>query len=178
MNRQGALLIALGVAGALYLLSKTSRGDMAISQLTDGLAKLLDREEGERLTVYPDTGGAWTVGKGHLVTRADGLYPYTEKRTITKAESDALFEKDTAWARAAVASGVKVPISTNKKIALSSLAFNIGGPAFAASTLLKLLNAGNVLLAAEEFGKWVHDNGKVDPVLVARREREKKLFLT
>lgn len=151
---------------------------MAISSITDGLAKLLDFEEGERLTVYPDSGGVWTVGRGHKVLPADDLYPYSERRTITKAESAALFEKDSEWARRAVATGVKIPVSDNKKIALASLTFNIGAPEFLASKLLRLLNGGDVTGAANEFGRWVHVKGKVDDILVKRRAREKALFLS
>lgn len=179
MTRREKILIALaGVAGVLYLLSRTEVGQMATSSLTAKLASLLGFEEGERLSAYQDTGGAWTIGKGHKILSSDGLYPYTTKKTITQAESNALFDHDTAIARAAVARSVTTPITLNQKAALSSLAYNIGETAFGTSTLVKKLNAGDIAGAAAEFARWIYDNGVVNNVLVARRAREKVLFLT
>ncbi len=50
--------------------------------------------------------------------------------------------------------------------------------AFKKSTLLKLVNQGDFLAAAKQFGRWVNANGKKLPGLVSRREEEKKLFLS
>lgn len=150
------------------------------------IAQLIHAEEGERLDVYPDIGGKWTVGKGHLVLATDKvqrngvmqqLHPFGPVRAITQAESDALFEKDTAIARNAVAEKVRVPINENERAALSSLVFNIGTGAFAQSTLLRLLNAGRRVDAADQFLVWKKVNGVDSPALLARRERERDLFL-
>lgn len=138
---------------------------------------LIAGEEGLRLTVYKDTGGVWTVGYGHVVKPNDGLYPYTSKRTITQAEADAFFVADTATATNAVNQHVRVPISQNQHAALVSLAFNIGGTALKNSTLLRKLNAGDINGAADEFLKWVHDNGVKVAGLVNRRQRERAIFL-
>lgn len=134
--------------------------------------------EGLRLTVYQDTGGVWTVGYGHVVQPADGLYPYTTKRTITQAEADALFAKDTAAAERTVRENVHTSITPNQYASLVSLAFNIGESAFANSTLVKKLNAGDIAGAADEFMRWVYDNGTRVTGLVSRRERERAIFLS
>lgn len=139
---------------------------------------LIAGEEGLRLTVYQDTGGVWTVGYGHVVKAGDGLYPYGTRRTITQAEADKFFTDDTATATRAVANSVKVAITENQKAAMISLAFNIGAGAFAGSSLVRRLNGGDITGAASEFGKWVYDNGVKVPGLVARRERERALFLS
>ena len=176
MTRQSQLLIALGVAVGLYLLSRTGAGQMLTGTLSDKIGKLLTGEEGERLSVYQDTGGAWTVGKGHLVKPGERFYPYGKQTTITKEESDALFAADTKQAHDAVSYGVKVPLTENQFAALVSLVFNIGAGAFASSTLLKKLNASDYSGAFAEFDRWIYDNGKINSVLVARRNREQQLF--
>jgi lysozyme len=169
--------IALAVAGIIFMLSKTNAGKSWIEKL----ASLLGHEEGERLTVYQDTGGAWTVGKGHLVlptdeVRGQKLHPYGPVSTITKAESDAFFAHDMKIATDTVDEFVHVPLTENQRVALASLAYNIGRSAFKSSTLLRKLNAGDYTGAAAEFNRWIYDNGAIDRVLVARRQRETDLF--
>lgn len=161
------------------MLSKTSAGQGFLAKL----AALIGGEEGESLTAYQDTGGAWTIGKGHLIKPTDtvdgqALYPYGPVTTITQAQSDAFFATDTAAAQNAVASSVHVPLTDNERAALVSLAFNIGAGAFAASTLVRLLNVGDVQGAADQFLVWNHDNGVVVASLTARRQNERALFLT
>lgn len=181
-RRERALLVALGAVGLLYAFSRTKTGASVVDAVTEKIAALLTGEEGERLTVYQDQAGLWTIGKGHLIKPGERFYPYGTVKTITKAESDALFEADTASARNAVANLVMVPLSENQRAALVSLVFNIGNGAFAGSTLLKLLNARDYLGAAGQFPVWnkVTINGAktVSAGLTARRDREKSLFLS
>ena len=70
---------------------------------------------------------------------------------------------------------VKVPLNKNQFGALLSFDFNTGG--LAGSTLLRLLNAGDYMGAANEFGRWVYAGGKVISGLERRRKYEKELFL-
>lgn len=51
-----------------------------------------------------------------------------------------------------------------------SFAFNVGTGAFAKSTMLKKLNAGDQYGVCEELKKWVYTGGKVWRGLVNRRE--------
>lgn len=163
--------VVVGIVLAALLFSKRGAIVSAAKHLIAG-------EEGLRLTVYKDTGGVWTVGYGHVVKPSDGLYPYTSKRIITQAEADAFFAADTATATNAVKQHVRVPISENQHAALVSLAFNIGGTALKNSTLVRKLNAGDIRGAADEFLKWVNDNGVRVAGLVNRRQRERALFLS
>lgn len=174
--REKTLLLILGGAALLYLLARSSGGQLIAANITDRIAKLITGEEGERLTVYQDTGGAWTIGKGHLVRPGERFYPYGAVRSISKAESDALFVADTKNAHDAVSFGVKVPLNDNQFAALVSLVFNIGIGAFNSSTLLKRLNARDYAGAAAEFDRWIYDNGQVNASLAARRNREQQIF--
>jgi len=186
MDRTGKLLLVLvGVTG-LYLLSRTRMGESVTGSLTDAIARLITGEEGVRLTVYKDIGGKETVGRGHLVLATDTvirngvptkLAPFGPVTKITAAESDAFFLKDTETARNAVSTRVTVPISQNQRAALVSLIFNIGTGAFGQSTLLRKLNVGDYQAAADQFPVWKKVNGQDSPALLARRIRERALFL-
>lgn len=166
MRRQTALLLGLFAAGALWAATR-GRG-----VITDAMRALIQRVEGLRLTAYQDTGGAWTIGYGHLILPTEPYYPYGPRRTITQGEADALFAADSAKAQLAVDQLVTVPLSASQRAALVSFVFNVGRTAFATSTLLRKLNAGDYDGAAAEFGKWVYDNGVRVAGLVNRRAIE------
>lgn len=170
MERASKLLIAAGVALAALVFLK--RGAI-VSSVRAFIADV----EGFSLTVYQDTGGVWTVGYGHKVLPKDGLYPYTSKREITQEEADTFYANDSAIAERAVTNAVRVPLTENQRAALVSLAFNIGAGAFVGSTLVRKLNAGDIAGAADEFLRWVYDNGVRVEGLANRRERERELFL-
>lgn len=137
------------------------------------------RHEGNKLKAYPDpaTGGEpFTIGVGH--TSSAGPPKVTKGMTITAAESDAILTRDLATFERAVEKAVKVPVTQAQFDAMVSLAFNIGGGAFAKSTLVKKLNAGDVTGAANAFLSWNKAAGKVMKGLTTRREAERKLFLS
>lgn len=137
------------------------------------------RHEGNKLKAYPDpaTGGEpFTIGVGH--TSAAGPPKVTKGMTITAAESDAILTRDLATFERAVEKAVKVPVTQAQFDAMVSLAFNIGGGAFAKSTLVKKLNAGDVTGAANAFLSWNKAAGKVMKGLTTRREAERKLFMS
>jgi lysozyme len=80
-----------------------------------------------------------------------------------------------------VRSLVKVPITDNQLLALSSFAYNEGEGALATSTLLKLLNSGaDDASVAAQFDRWVYagDPPAVNKGLQNRRAAEKALFLS
>ena len=52
------------------------------------------------------------------------------------------------------------------------------GSGFKGSTLLRLLNQGDYEGAADQLPRWNKAGGRVNPVLVGRRGRERDLFLT
>jgi len=135
---------------------------------------LTEQFEGLRLTAYPDpgTGGApWTIGYGHTGPEVhQGL-------TITQQQAENLLARDIQTASDAVNRLVKFPINQNEFDALVDFTFNCGVGNLKVSTLLKMINAGDVIGASKEFAKWNLANGHVLPGLVKRRQEEMRLFL-
>lgn len=130
---------------------------------------LVRDSEGVKLTAYRDSGGVWTIGYGH--TGPDvrpGL-------TWTPEQADAALAADMTRAGNGVAKLMRC--TQDQFDALTDFAFNLGLGALGGSTLLRLHNAGHFADAAAEFGRWVHDNGRVLPGLVIRRAREAILYL-
>jgi lysozyme len=138
-------------------------------QTSDSGLKFVATNEGIRNTAYPDpaTGGApWTIGVGHTGPEVHpGLYWSTDQVM-------AQFRKDIVRFESAVNAGVKVKLMQDQFDALVDFTFNVGESGFLNSTLLKKLNAGNTLGAADEFMKW-----NVPAMLIGRRDKERSLFL-
>ena len=95
--------------------------------------------------------------------------------TITEAEAEALLLKDLVRFEKAVNKQVLVPLSQGAYDALVSFTFNCGEGAFADSTLLRKLNAGEDpnTTAKAQLPRWT--NGGL-PGLVRRRAAEVELF--
>lgn len=127
-----------------------------------------------RLVAYPDpgTGGKpWTIGWGHTKGVKQG-------DRITQEQAEQFLSDDLAVFELTVNSAIKRPMMQNQFDAMVSLAFNIGGSAFAGSTLVKKFNTGDAKGAADEFPKWKNSGGKVMPGLVKRRAAEREMFLS
>lgn len=134
---------------------------------------LIKSYEGLRLKAYKvlESEKYYTIGYGHYgsdVRFGD---------TITKNEADNLFKKDVKRFEDAVNKYVKVELTQNQFNALVSFTYNVGVGALQTSTLLNYLNKGDFKKASNEFDKWIHSGGKVLAGLVARRKKEKSLFL-
>jgi len=127
--------------------------------------------EGYSTTPYEDTGGILTVCYGH--TGRDVV----KGRVYSALECDELHRKDLEVADKAVLRLVAVPISDNERVAYGSFVLNVGQGAFAKSTLLKKLNAGDHVGACNEMSRWVLDNGVRLNGLVKRRDVERRLCL-
>ncbi len=127
--------------------------------------------EGCKLSSYLDGGGVWTVGYGHT----EGVYP---GMAISEEDATALLMEDVFPAESAVNQYVSVEINQQQVDALISFIFNVGVSAFKKSTLLKLLNQGDYLGAAEQLLRWCYDNGTRIQGLANRREAERELFLS
>ena len=131
---------------------------------------LITSFEGCELTAYQDTGGVWTIGYGHTA----GVYP---GMVITQAQAVEFLRQDVKGAENTVNSKVTYSITQNMFDALVSLTFNIGPTAFSNSTLLRLLNQGDINGPADQFDVWIYDNHVIQPGLVRRRAAEKAMFL-
>ncbi len=96
---------------------------------------------------------------------------------ISEKEADFLLMAEVAKVEAALDSLVTYSISDSQLAALVSLTYNIGIGAFARSTLLRKLNAGDVRGAADEFLRWSYAAGIPVRGLKRRREQERTIFL-
>lgn len=160
-------------------------------QLSDNGVRFIQGEEGLSLTAYPDprlpkVNGQWSpkqlwsIGYGHQLPRGT----VWEGHQISRAEADAFFNADKLSRELAVS--VLTPSTTPQQFdAMVSFAYNIGigdlsrkvDGGFATSTVQRLHNAGDYAGAADAFRLWNKSAGAVDPVLVARRDRERNVYL-
>lgn len=149
---------------------------MARTVNADTLA-LIQQWEGFRSDAYPDPGSRdgtpWTIGYGN--TRINGR-AVKKGDKITKADATALLKIDLERVAAFVESLVKVELTDNQFGALVSFDYNIGDDAFAKSTLLKKLNAGDYVSVPAQLARWNKNDGHVMPGLVNRRAAEAGLW--
>jgi GH24 family phage-related lysozyme (muramidase) len=155
----------------------TALNSTPFSSISDKLFNLISRFEGfiavpvwDYMQYSVGYGSGYNWDQGRPVNKTDIIDKETARRwLLTEAQDKYNF----------VRSLVRVPISDNQLLALSSFAYNIGEGAFAGSTLLKLLNNGtNKETVARQFDLWVNAGGKVNSGLKGRRSLEKSLFLS
>jgi lysozyme len=135
---------------------------------------------------YLDSGGAPTIGIGHLLTRSErtsgkiviGGQSFDYRDGLTEQQCWDLLDQDLDGAESAVNGAVTVPLNQNQFDALVSFTFNVGDGAFRGSTLLKLLNQGRYAEVPTQLRRWVRDNGHVVQGVINRREKEIVLWST
>lgn len=146
--------------------------------------ELLKQWEGFELNVYKDSAGLPTIGVGHLITKSEsssGIIVISGVAVryaggLTEQQVLDLLSQDVKPAEQSVNNGVKVPLNQNQFDALVSFTFNVGGGAFAGSTLLKVLNQQQYTDVPSQLLRWTKAGGKVVQGLVNRREKEIKLW--
>src|SRR4051812_32598192 len=141
---------------------------LAMHMTLRGRQRLTDRE-GKRLTAYRDSVGVWTIGVGH--TAAAGAPAPKRGMTITAQECDDLLARDLVHYETLINNAVKVPLADHEFDALVSIAYNV--EAFAKSTAIKLLNAGDRRGCAAHIMDW-----RKPPEIIGRRHTEQSQFLT
>jgi len=149
----------------------------AFATVSNKLFNVISNFEGFYAVPYWDRTG-YSVGYG-------SQYNWDQKRPVVKTD---VIDKETAknWLLQEAAqdfeyvkSLVRVKLTDNQLLALSSFAYNIGKAAFADSTLLELLNSGaDLATVAAQFDKWVYSGGVINNGLKSRRKAEKTLFLS
>lgn len=136
--------------------------------------QLIKSFEGFRESATQLAGGRWTIGYGHVRTAREGL-------TISEKDAEDLLVYDLKSAEDAIASMVFAPLLQNQFDALVSLVFNISVSQFRDSDILRNLNSGDYLAAANGFDLWrrarLHGRVIVVDALVRRRAAEKSMFL-
>lgn len=133
---------------------------------------LIKKFEGIRLEKYQDAVGKWTIGYGHLILPHEQF-----ELPITQEEANLLLEHDLVKTEAGVHSYVNVSLNQNQFDALVSFAFNVGITNLRNSTLLRTLNQGDYIAAADQFLRWNKAGGHVFEGLTRRRNAERELFL-
>lgn len=133
---------------------------------------LIQSFESCRLTAYQDQRGVWSIGWGHTGPEV------VEGLVWTQAQADSQFILDLHRTESAVMASLDVALTQNEFDALVCFTYNVGPGAEAHSTLVRLLNAGSLLTAADQFLVWDHVNGMPNAGLLRRRQAERDLFLT
>jgi lysozyme len=144
-------------------------------KLSDSGRALIKGFEGLSLKAYPDTKKGYSIGYGHFGAKKGDV--------ITAAEADRLFDQDAVKYEAAVS--YTTPTALQHEFdAMVSLAYNIGTGdldtgkgGFAGSTVARMHNMGDRESAADAFRMWNKSDGAVNPDLVARREKERGIYL-
>lgn len=136
-------------------------------------ARFVARFEGWSATPYLDPVGIPTQGYGHT-EGVDMSDP-----PISRRKGMRWLAQDLGEAAKAVNRSVHVKLAVRQRMALISLAFNIGAGAFASSTLVKELNRGRFRAAADQFLVWNKAGSPLRELegLTRRRKAERWMFL-
>ena len=143
--------------------------------LSNNGIQLLKRLEGFRPKAYLDSGNRLTIGYGHLIQPDDGVPPGD---IIDPVKGCELLKRDVAWAEAAVDREVLVDLNQDQFDALVIFVYNVGATAFKNSTMLKMINKGDMAGASEQFVRWNRAGGMEILGLLKRRKEEQALFLS
>lgn len=166
-NAEGCCLVAYpDPASPLYkalsdhgMLKKYMAGQITFDSLPDNFKAL--------------RGTPWTCGYGNTKN-------VTPKTVYTQAQADELLAEHVAEFMAGVIKACPKldTLSSEKLAACTSLAYNIGLPAFGSSTVVKEINNGHYQLAADAIKMWNKAGGLINQGLVNRRLVEYNLFIS
>ncbi|MEQ8176820.1 MAG: lysozyme [Amphiplicatus sp.] len=150
------------------------RGWLAAMKTGETGLNLIKGYEGLRMSAHYAPSEQWAVGYGHTSTARHGM-------SVTEGDAERLLRDDVKPLESVLASTVRAPLNQNEHDALVSLIFNIGEDNWRRSTVLRKLNEGDKLAAAQAFEMWTKArvNGELVTLdgLVRRRAAEKSLFL-
>ena len=135
----------------------------------EGLS-LIKKFEGCELEAYQCSAGVWTIGYGHT----KGVEAGDE---ISKEQAEEMLVEELHEYESYVNDFVTAPLSQNQYDALVSWVYNLGPANLKASTMLKVLNAGEYEEVPAQMKRWNKAGGKVLEGLIRRREAESLLFL-
>ena len=147
-------------------LQKKRSKSMNISQ--EGLS-LIKKFEGCELEAYKCAAGVWTIGYGSTKGVKEG-------DTLTQEEADELLLHEMDEYKGYIKDNVTSDLDQNQFDALVSWVFNLGPSNLKASTMLKVINAGDMKEVPAQIKRWNKANGKTLQGLIRRREAEALLF--
>ena len=148
------------------LLQKKGNKNMNISK--EGLS-LIKKFEGCELEAYKCAAGVWTKGYGSTKDVKEG-------DTLTQEEADDLLLHEMSEYEGYINEMVTTNLKQNQFDSLVSWVFNLGPANLKASTMLKVLNLGNLEGVPEQMKRWNKANGKTLDGLIRRRKAEALLF--
>lgn len=134
----------------------------------EGLA-LIKKFEGCELTAYQCSAGVWTIGYGHTKGVEKGM-------TISKESAEEMLIEELNEYEDYITDNVTSPLSQNQFDAMVSWVYNLGPSNLLASTLLKVLNAGDYEGVPAQIKRWNKAGGQTLDGLIRRREAESLLF--
>lgn len=144
--------------------------------------EMLKRLESFHSTRYVDAHG-YSIGYGHFIRPGE-----TFREPISIEQASALLKADVGTVEAALNQLIEVPLYQWQFDALASFAYNVGtdidadtiAEGLGDSTLLRLLNKGDVAGAAAQFALWNKTSSGGTKIVSAglsnRREKERRLF--
>lgn len=139
--------------------------------------ELVRRWEGCKLRPYLDVAGIPTIAYG-AIYRLDGSRVAITDPAISQEEANALLARDVGRASSGVLRLVPaIRLSGAQTAALTDFCYNLGTGTFQHSTLRQMILAGEMKLAADQFGLYVHAGGRVIDGLVRRRAAEREVWL-
>jgi lysozyme len=142
--------------------------------MNKGIA-IIRKYEGLKLRAYICPSGLPTIGYGATFYINGSRVQIGDVITIDHA--DKLLHFQVKLFADEVRRTVKSNINENQLGALVSFCFNVGGAAFAKSTLARKVNENpSDHTIRNEFMRWTRGGGKVLPGLVKRREEEANLY--
>tara|TARA_X000001388_G_C2225841_1_gene121090 strand:+ start:819 stop:1244 length:426 start_codon:yes stop_codon:yes gene_type:complete len=130
---------------------------------------LIKHFEGCELEAYKCPAGVWTIGYGHIKGVQQG-------DVITEQQADDMLVEELEEYENYIHNLVNCPLNQNQFDALVSWVYNLGSSNLQASTLLKVLNAGDYAGVPAQILRWNKAGGKVLEGLTRRRQAEADLF--
>ena len=131
--------------------------------------KMIKHFEGLELNAYQCAAGVWTIGYGHTKGVQQGM-------VISEETADEMLVEELKEYENYINDMVNCPLSQNQFDALVSWVYNLGPANLQASTLLKVLNAGDYAGVPAQIKRWNKAGGKVLEGLTRRRQAESVLF--
>ena len=154
------------VGAAVVAKAFTYRKNMKIGN--KGL-EMIKHFEGLELNAYQCAAGVWTIGYGHTKGVQQGM-------VISEDTANEMLVEELKEYENYINTLVKVELNQNQFDAMVSWVYNLGSSNLQASTLLKVLNAGDYEGVPAQIMRWNKAGGKVLEGLTRRRQAEADLF--
>ena len=130
---------------------------------------LIKKFEGCELYAYQCSANVWTIGYGHTKDVEPGMQ-------ITQEDAEQMLVDELHEYENYINEYVTAPLSQNQFDAMVSWVYNLGPANLKASTLLKVLNAGDYEGVPAQIRRWNKAGGEILDGLIRRREAEALLF--